>query len=373
MAAAGNYSLSNGVLNLNLDSSFYDWITYYYSPSDAPEYSNNVFGLYINGGFVDANTATSINLKVGNGKATKFPIIKGTTATQSSWLTALGNVGTELNGSSKNDYLIGGNSSDTLNGGNGNDFLFGGFQSIADSLRGGLGDDTYQILNGAGADVIDDAGGKSDTLLFRTTNSYGEFYAYRKDSDLLVRSYKSATEYDLITVKNFTTTGRIEKFIYSNADTAIYGVFTLAVGNNGTSAADWILGTESADILKGLAGNDVLSGWDGNDILNGGAGYDTLVGGAGSDIFVFDTKPAKNNVDTIADFEIGVDKISLNSKIFKGLSVGMDVIASGRIIYDSQTGTLSYDADGASTKVKPVDIALIGTGLSISAGDFIVA
>jgi hypothetical protein len=98
----------------------------------------------------------------------------------------------------------------------------------------------------------------------------------------------------------------------------------------------------------------------GNDVLDGGTANDTLIGGAGSDTFVFSTALAANR-DTVQDFAPGVDKLRLDDDIFTALTPGVlsaDAFASGRglvaaqdatdrIIYNTTTGGLYYDADGA--------------------------
>ena len=55
-------------------------------------------------------------------------------------------------------------------------------------------------------------------------------------------------------------------------------------------------------------GSDKLAGSDHDDLLQGFRGNDKLTGGDGSDTFVFATKSGR---DTIADFDSGVDAISL--------------------------------------------------------------
>lgn len=71
---------------------------------------------------------------------------------------------------------------------------------------------------------------------------------------------------------------------------------------------DTINGMGGNDVLLGLSGDDLLRGGDGDDLLDGGIGNDTLVGGAGRDTFVLGPRPG---VDTIADFEVGIDKLRL--------------------------------------------------------------
>ena len=107
------------------------------------------------------------------------------------------------------------------------------------------------------------------------------------------------------------------------ADTGVAGInateysnFSIAYGVTienaiGGSARDLLWGNEVANTLSGMGGNDVLEGFEGND---------TLIGGDGSDTFVFQTVDTTNNqIDTIADFQTGADKIDLS---------GLDVTAS---------------------------------------------
>jgi Ca2+-binding RTX toxin-like protein len=75
--------------------------------------------------------------------------------------------------------------------------------------------------------------------------------------------------------------------------------------------------------LNGLGGDDVidasgvststmrfiLDGGDGNDVLHGGQGNDLLTGGAGADSFAFS---GSNGMDTITDFQAGLDKIDIH-------------------------------------------------------------
>jgi len=87
---------------------------------------------------------------------------------------------------------------------------------------------------------------------------------------------------------------------------------------NGDNGHDVLKGGNGHDILNGGNDNDKLSGDNGNDKLNGGSGDDTLdggtgtnvlTGGAGQDVFVIDGAHLGNN--TIADYETGIDKVSL--------------------------------------------------------------
>ena len=55
--------------------------------------------------------------------------------------------------------------------------------------------------------------------------------------------------------------------------------------------------------------NDFLSGGDGNDILYAGKGGNTLYGGAGADKFYLAYNGVPTSTNTIADFEVAIDKL----------------------------------------------------------------
>ncbi len=78
----------------------------------------------------------------------------------------------------------------------------------------------------------------------------------------------------------------------------------------GGEAADTLTGSDAGDMIGGGAGDDHLSGGAGADILIDGAGADALYGGAGADIFVLEADDA---IDTIADYQRGIDRIDLSA------------------------------------------------------------
>jgi Ca2+-binding RTX toxin-like protein len=147
---------------------------------------------------------------------------------------------------------------------------------------------------------------------------------------------------------------------------------------NGGAAAKFV-GTQVNDSLIGGRGRDTLSGGDGDDFLAGGTGLDTLSGGDGSDTFRFG---GNTQTDRITDFVSGIDRIELDSKLFKTLTIGgldSKVFLLGnaatnddeRLIYDQSKGALYYDADG-SGRVAPVLIGSFDNQAVIVVGDFTV-
>jgi Ca2+-binding RTX toxin-like protein len=143
-------------------------------------------------------------------------------------------------------------------------------------------------------------------------------------------------------------------------------------------------GTElSNDTLFGDSGNDTLWGGGGDDVLDGGADADVMRGGSGKDFFVFSTALGAANVDQILDFNAADDTMRLDHTIFTALGVGALAAsafkdnalaprdADDHIIYNSDTGSLFYDADGlgGATAVK---FASLLPGLALTAADFVV-
>jgi Ca2+-binding RTX toxin-like protein len=153
------------------------------------------------------------------------------------------------------------------------------------------------------------------------------------------------------------------------------------IGNHGANLLD---GRAGNDILNGLGGDDTLLGGDGIDTLAGGLGRDVLSGGVGNDHFVFDTAIASGtNVDQIVDFVSGQDEIDLSAAIFTALGAPGGVLAadfvsgagavagdaSDRVIHDTSTGMLYYDADGSGAQ-HMLPFAQVLPGQALAAGDF---
>lgn len=135
----------------------------------------------------------------------------------------------------------------------------------------------------------------------------------------------------------------------------------------------------------GEAGADTLRGGAGSDLLDGGLAADTLTGGAGEDSFRFSTALGDDNVDWIEDFTVTDDLILLDNLIFENVGddgalalgafqMGAGVVAyeaNDRILYDTDSGALSYDADG-SGEGEAIQFAQLSTDLDLSTENFFV-
>ena len=242
-----------------------------------------------------------------------------------------------------------------LTGTDGPDTLIG--TALADTLEGGLGNDT--VVGGGGNDWL--YGGDGDDLLIggdgadRLTGGAGRDVArYDKASvvDLLDRSL--------------------------NAGEARGDMLTSIEQLEGSVEADRFYGSGAADILEGNGGNDTLVGRGGNDVLVGGAGLDQLEGGAGADRFGFEG--LFDGRDTVADFVAGQDKIAIDGT---GFGIGAINLVSRSshpepadsaavFLFETNTGLLSFDADGTGAGAE-VEIALLqGVTGRLGVGDFVL-
>ncbi len=197
-----------------------------------------------------------------------------------------------LNGLGGDDIINGNAGRDLIDGGEGNDTLDGGDDK--DEMFGGLGDDTYII--GKGDKIFENAGEGTDTVQAEGNIKLDDNF----ENAVLMASEKGK--------------GKVKGNDLDNVIT-------------GSADEEKLDGRDGDDTIDGGEGDDRIRGGDGGDILMGGNGEDDLDGGDGGDIFVFDDDGA-GDIDTIRDFEIGVDTIDLS-----GLPnfTGFDAVAANAV------------------------------------------
>ena len=245
-------------------------------------------------------------------------------------LTLTGTANINGKGNIENNVITGNSGANVLDGGLG-----------ADSLRGGLGSDTY-IVDNSGDRAIESAGGGVDTV-------------------------KSSV--------SFTLGANVEKLVLTGL-----GV----INGKGNELDNSLYGSGTDNIIWGLSGNDTISAGIGNDRLYGGAGNDRLTGGEGTDRFYFDSALGASNIDRITDFNSADDSIVLSRTVFSAFAANGVLSAAAfhngteaqdpddRIIYDSTTGNIYYDADGSGAGAA-VLFAQVNPSLAITNADFLIA
>jgi serralysin len=314
-------------------------------------------------------------------------------------------------GGDGNDRLYGGVDDDRLDGGTGNDVLMGG--AGADALIGRAGTDTIlytsaksgvtvnlakpnlntgdasgdtfsaienltgsrfndKLTGNAGANVIDGLDG-ADRMEGGAGN---DRYIVDNAGDVVIEANGGGADHVTSSV-SFSLAGQfVEQLTLSGSGN---------INGTGNSLANVITGNSGNNTINGSSGNDTLSGAAGNDVLNGGAGNDTMTGGNGGDFFVFNTAlNAATNVDTITDFSVTADTIRIDNAVFAGLAGGTLAAgaftanasgnagdASDRIIYETDTGRLFFDADGTGAGAK-IRFATLDPGLALTNADFVV-
>jgi Ca2+-binding RTX toxin-like protein len=274
-----------------------------------------------------------------------------------------------LIGGAGNDYLASGNGNDSLVGGTGNDSLYGG--TGRDSLYGENGNDTLlagdghdMLFGGNGHDTLDGGVG-NDTMLGGAGN---DVYLVNTASDRVFETTTTASAIDA------GGSDVVQSAVTFNLDASagvrfVENLVLTGIGN--TSGT----GNALANRVTGNAGNNVL---------NGGLGNDTMIGGVGNDTFVFNTALGAGNVDRITDFTVTDDTIRLDDAIFVGLAPGSLAVSAfaanltgtaadglDRIIYETDTGRVYFDADGSGAGAR-VHFATLTSNLAVTSMDFFV-
>jgi Ca2+-binding RTX toxin-like protein len=277
-----------------------------------------------------------------------------------------------INAGDLHDMVFGGAGNDSITGGDGNDCLFGGEdndtffasfnQAEFDVLQGGNGIDTLQRTNAINQNNLVLNGFSSTNGIEKINLDWaGQNKAIEGNGngnilDFSVLTYLSGNVYGVDGNDTITAT---------NSDARSY------YGGNGD---DILNGGTQNDTLIGGIGIDSISGNEGNDRIVGDLGADTLTGGNGTDVFRF-TNPSEG-IDTITDFVVVDDTIEISVSGFPGVGgpgtlsaarfayLGSETALS-RIVYNSGTGALFYDANGSGigAAVQFAQLSVSGSGI----------
>ncbi|PSV27835.1 retention module-containing protein [Photobacterium sp. GB-56] len=228
-----------------------------------------------------------------------------------------------LYGGDGDDVLVGGLGSDILVGGAGDDILWGG-------ELGGHGDgvkDTFLwsesdfgTANAPATDKIMDFEVGIDTISLGDALDTKDIHSLadlnnrlnltEQDGSTLIQI---SNDQDKV-VQNIILDGVSNHDLFGSTSsemTATDKVTTLL--NNGSLELSKNFGNEESNDLIADSQGESLFGFDGDDNLLAGTGNDILSGGAGDDLFTWHETSLSNsnNTDTIADFELGKDKIDI--------------------------------------------------------------
>jgi Ca2+-binding RTX toxin-like protein len=236
-----------------------------------------------------------------------------------------------INGSAQGQVINGTSGADTLADTAGND-----------TINGLAGNDTINGGHG-GNDVVNGGDGR-DSLAFMTATS------------AVVANFVTGT----------VTGGGSGTTSFTNIERVITGDFN--------------------DTLTGNAAAQNLTARSGSDTLAGAGGIDTLWGGGGPDTFIF-RENGTANADSIADWTSGSDEIALDNAAMGALgadgafvagdarfwasSTGLAHDANDRVLFNTGTGQLYYDADGNGLGAAQL-IATVQAGATVVATDISV-
>jgi len=166
-------------------------------------------------------------------------------------------------------------------------------------------------------------------------------------------------------------------------------VVDFVAGTAGTTSFTNIEKVVTGDFNDHLTGDGAaqnLTARAGMDTLWGAGGFDTLWGGAGADTFIF-REFGSANADNIGDWTSGSDTLLLDGAIMTALGASGDFAAGDarfwssstgaahdaddRILYNTTTRQVFYDADGNGSGGAQL-IATLQTGATLVATDIAV-
>ncbi|MEA5521471.1 MAG: GDSL-type esterase/lipase family protein [Limnoraphis robusta] len=137
--------------------------------------------------------------------------------------------------------------------------------------------------------------------------------------------------------------------------------------------------------------NDVIVGSSTNNVIVGGRGNDLITGGGGADLFSYATPDA--GVDIITDFDatqgdiIGISAANFGGGLVGGTSLSTTASATGSLVasgaptpvgtnanflYNTLSGVLSFDVDGAGSQTAVELVRLTGAP-QLGASQFLIA
>ncbi|MBW6425266.1 calcium-binding protein [Rhizobium sp. XQZ8] len=308
-------------------------------------------------------------------------------------------------GTAGDDEMYGFGGDDIMNGGAGVDYIQGGEGKDTYDGGAGIGDqlsfqDAYFNANayrGIALDVtkgtVIDPWGNNET--FKNFESFrGSQFADNMKGSAADEAFMGLGGKDVIDGGGGFDIVRYHRDVNRGGDKGVTVDLAKGYAIDGFGKTDTLLniegarGTQFKDTFTGSTANNTFWGDNGDDTFNGGLGNDILNGGAGKDTFIFNSVlNSTKNVDQIQGYVVADDIIRLENAIFTKLT-GVNVLLTAdqfvantsgeatdtkdRIIYESDTGNIYYDADGSTKTIAKVLFAHVDAGLKMTAGEFFI-
>jgi len=327
------------------------------------------------------------------GAGAEIEILSSISQNATTALVLVGNeLGQEIYGNAGDNFLQGGGGTDYLIGLGGNDtyFVAGPGDNVVESAGGGIDiiytPLDYVMIGGLEIELLassNQAGTSAQTLIgngFDQTiygNAGANFIEGGGGTDTLV-GLGGNDVYVVDSAGDYVgeSAGGGTDVVYAKASYTLSAgqeIEILSTASQSDTASIDLTGNNLANSLYGNAGAN---------ILNGGGGADYMLGFGGADTFAFTTALGGGNVDQLGDFFAADDTIALDDAVFAGLAPGAlpaSAFVAGsaagdaddRIIYDSATGQLFFDADGNGAGAA-ILFATVQPGTALNASDFTV-
>jgi Ca2+-binding RTX toxin-like protein len=298
--------------------------------------------------------------------------------------------GQTIIGNAGDNFLNGGGGADILDGGAGNDVII---VDADDQVLEAFGEGTdlvasstsYALNAGAQVETLSTINSGNNVAIALTGNELGQTIIGNAGDNFLNGGGGADTLQGLAGNDVYIVDADdlvLEAASGGNDLVASTTSYALNAGAEVETLSTTYSGGVGALNLSGNAFGQTIVGNAGANVLDGGMGADTLQGLGGADTFAFTTALGGGNVDAILDFAGGSDKIALDDAVFTGLGLGalsanafVTGTAAGdaddRIIYNSATGQLFFDADGNGAGAAVLFATLQGNPV-LAASDFVV-
>ncbi|WP_068830042.1 DUF5801 repeats-in-toxin domain-containing protein [Pseudomonas sp. BMS12] len=389
-----------------------DW-TLLHNDTGPNSATQSITGVGSSSGLTSLSHGGGSTLIVDNATAGgSFAYTNSVSPTDEGHVDVVRSTGDVINGTFRDEILIGGAGADTLNGGDGNDILIGGGTPIAVSVAASVTADGassssnadflhFAFMSGGAGDYIQSIainlqGGLDGNATF--DNDWGPSFSglsglssgdisYSGNTSPTLTLNFAAGKFGLgdsfnlnIDVDNLNPSDRGIDFAGRQVEATITlqdgrtqtVTFVATDGTDGNSAAD-----DAAVANFNLSPlSDLLNGGNGDDLLIGSTGVDIMTGGAGKDIFAWQPGGLGGGADHITDFHVDTSGVTSDALDLSQLLTGLSATPSGAELsnyltftFGGGSTTINVDANGSAGGVQ-TDQTIILDGVNLSSGSY---